>query len=217
MTAFDRAWDFMKGEGDHLYYNVRVAPRTDAEAWALREFEMQLSSEGISYDSGGMMGAGGGRDIHLDFSLKGATPDQVLQRLEATGIPYELEMIGSDIPPRGTNERLDYDIEEMKRYDEYMTQETGRRYMDGKPYSDAQGIGEHPCWQCAQHDGEHTMAVVVREGVQDNHRLTLNCHVCGLFDMDWGEENPGLAAFFEQRWRDEGGDCGCGDGGACIQ
>ena len=195
--AFQRAWDFVKAE-NHLYYNVHVTPQTPEEAEKLRLFERQWTYEGISYDSGGLVGSGGGgRDMHFDFSLKGATPDEMLERLDATGIPYQVEMIASEIPPLGTDERYEYDREDMKRYDKEMEEKTGRPYFNGYPYSEAEEVGEHPCWQCAQY-GEHTMAGVIREGIQDDHVLSLNCSSCGLMDMGWGEDNPELAAKYNE-------------------
>jgi hypothetical protein len=197
MTAFNQAWRLFKAD-DFIYYNVHVTPRTTEEADRLYGFESQLASEGITYDSGGMVGKGGGRDMHLDFSLRGATPDQVLQRLADTGIPYELEMIASDIPKHGTQERLDYDRKDMKEHDEWLTQETGQTHMDGKPYSEAEGIGEYPCPSCAEEQAQYpdeypkegNYATIIREGMQDNHRISLNCPHCGHMDMDWGEDNP---------------------------
>ena len=88
MTAFDRVWNILKG--DNVYHSVHITPRNESESAVLFELEQQLLGRGISFDTGG--GLGGGRDWELDFSLKGATADEVMSELRNTGIPFETKM-----------------------------------------------------------------------------------------------------------------------------
>ncbi len=154
MSAFDDAWRVIKGE--HLYYNIHITPRNVQEQEALFQMESELRENGVTFDTGGM------RDWHLDFSLQGTNKDTVLATLAESGIPYDIEMIASDIPPHGTPERWDYDNPDQ-------------------PYADAQGVDEAPCPEC------NAMAMVIREGPQDGGRLSLACSDCGYMDGDYGE------------------------------
>ena len=184
MNAFEQSWLMMKAD-EYLYYNVHLTPRNDEESNRLYQLELQLAKEGITFDSGGGLN---GRDIHLDFSLRGATPNQVLQRIADIGVPYEIEMVAGDTPYHGTEERFDYDRKERQALDERLTLETGQTHIDGQPYTEPEVIGHHPCPNCG--DGE--IAVLIREGIQHDNKVSLNCPECGYMDMDWGDENDRL-------------------------
>lgn len=181
MTAFDTAWALVKSE--YLYYNVQVQPKDDEQEKKLRDLEYQLASEGISYDRGR---GSQGRDIHLDFSLRGATPEQVLQRIKSIEVPFEVQMTAGNIPYHGTDARFRYDRNERNALDERLTMETGQTHVDGKPYSEPEAIGHHPCPSC------EASGVLIREGVQHNNKISLSCPKCGHLDMDWGEKNGRL-------------------------
>ena len=178
--AFDIASRILKGQ--YLYYNVHVSPDTPEEYNILYELEDQLASEGISYDSGGSRG---GRDMHFDFSLKGADKDAGLSRLAATGIPYQVEMIASDIPPHGSQERIDHDNAQRKALDAMLEQQTGQAHMDGKPYAPSEVIGHAPCPnpECME---AGTMGAVIEENpALPNSNISFACGECGHMDMDY--------------------------------
>jgi hypothetical protein len=177
--VFMKAWDLLKGE--YLYYNVQVQPKDGEQEQRLTDLEYQLANEGISYDRGW---GSQGRDIHLDHSLDGATPDQVLQRIKSIGVPFEIQMTAGDIPYHGTEARSEYDRNERNALDERLTAETGQTHVDGEPYSEPEVIGHHPCPSCDEPDG-----LLMREGIQHDNKISLNCPECGHMDMDWGENN----------------------------
>lgn len=177
--VFMKAWDLLKGE--YLYYNVKVQPKNNEQEQRLSDLEDQFAYEGISYDRGW---GSKGRDIHLDWSLSGATPEQMLQRIKSIGVPFEVQMTAGDIPYHGTEARSEYDRNEKNALDERLTAETGQAHVDGKPYSEPEVIGHHPCPSCNEPGG-----VLMREGIQHDNKISLNCPECGHLDMDWGENN----------------------------
>ena len=100
MTAFDRVWNILKGE--NIYHSVHIKPRTSEEAQRISDLQTEMLDRGISFDTGG--GLDGGRDWELDFSLKGATADEVMAELRAPGIPFQTEMwadTAEDLNQRG--------------------------------------------------------------------------------------------------------------------
>jgi len=95
MTAFDTAWGLFKAD-EWVYYDVHITPINQDEDFAIWQLKAQLEERGIVFDSGGGLG---GYNWHLDYSLRGATPNQVLRALKNTGVSHKIEMFVSKNAP----------------------------------------------------------------------------------------------------------------------
>jgi len=175
-SPFDSAWKVAKAP---LYHSVNTDTSDPEVADKLFRLRDELMAEGITFDAGGGYPMGG-RDWELDWSLKGATPDEVMARMRDAGIPFTTEM----------------------RYEE-----EGDERLSNRPNTDdegnknpphAVGIGESKCPECGG------MAMIIRE---TDGSLTLGCGDCGLLEEYDGPDPddltkfyiPSNAAFDEQR------------------
>ena len=112
VDPFDLIWDVIKSP---LYHSVNTDLSDPAVAEKLGQLRDELMAEGITFDTG--MGAGG-RDRELDWSLKNATPDEVMSRMRDAGIPFNSEMWYEDDdvaekPAEGIGESECYECGEM--------------------------------------------------------------------------------------------------------
>ena len=82
-SPFDSAWRVAKAP---FYHSVNTDTSDPEVANKLFQLRDELMAEGITFDAGGMVG--GGRDWELDWSLNGATPDEVMARMRDAGIPF---------------------------------------------------------------------------------------------------------------------------------
>ena len=73
-SPFDSAWKVAKAP---IYHSVNTDTSDPEVADKLFRLRDELMAEGITFDAGGMVG--GGRDWELDWSLQGATPDEVIE------------------------------------------------------------------------------------------------------------------------------------------
>lgn len=166
-SPFDSAWKIAKAP---LYHSVNIDlsdPEVADKLWALRD---ELMDEGITFDTG--MGAGG-RDWELDFSLKGANPDEVMIRMREAGIPFNTEMWYE--PPDGELGSA-----------EWATDDEGNK---NPPH--AVGIGESKCPEC------EGMAMIIRE---TDGSLTLACSDCGFMEeYQGGDFDEGVSKQFDQQ------------------
>lgn len=173
-SPFDSAWKVAKAP---LYHSVNIDLSDPEVADKLGQLRDELMDEGITFDTG--WGAGG-RDWELDFSLKGANPDEVMIRMREAGIPFNTEMWYE--PPDGELGSA-----------EWATDDEGNK---NPPH--AVGIGESKCPEC------EGMAMIIRE---TDGSLTLGCGECGLLEEYDGPDPddltkfyiPSNAAFDEQR------------------
>ena len=103
MTAFDKAWGVVKAP---IYHSVNTDTSNPEVADKLFRLRDELMAEGITFDAGGMVGDGGfdSRDWELDWSLKGATPDEVMARMRDAGIPFTTEMRYEEDKEKGASE-----------------------------------------------------------------------------------------------------------------
>ena len=156
MTAFDRVWNILKGE--NIYHSVHIKPRTSEEAQRISDLQTEMLDRGISFDTGG--GLDGGRDWELDFSLKGATADEVMAELRATGIPFQTEMwadTAESAAERGPSRNI-------------------ADYEDGGVV-----IGHTNCPECKGQNG-----MLIQEGESLGGGITLGCNDCGYTETDFG-------------------------------
>ena len=187
MTAFDTAWrrNIVKAEAGQMWYSVSITPRDEREAEMVSMLENQLFSEGISFDTGGMIG--GGRDWELDHSLRGATPDEVLMRLKELGVPFEPEMW---FRTPEEEELLNLEMQDMmSRRDDRMRAMAGDyepKELHDKPHPfEAFGVGAPmKCPSCGEDAG------MIREGWDYGKGGGLNfvCGACG--HMESADEDP---------------------------
>jgi hypothetical protein len=160
-SPFDSAWKVAKAP---LYHSVNIDtsdPKVAEKLWQLRD---ELMAEGITFDAGGGYPMGG-RDWELDFSLKGATPDEVMTRMRDAGIPFNTKMWYEPKDGElGSAEWADTD-DEGNKYD--------ADYEDGGVI-----IGSVKCPECK---GD---AMVIREN-DDVKSFTLGCNDCGYTEPDY--------------------------------
>jgi hypothetical protein len=173
VDPFDLIWGVIKSP---LYHSVNTDLSDPAVAEKLGQLRDELMAEGISFDTG--MGAGG-RDWELDWSLKNATPDEVISRMRDAGIPFNSEMWYED------DEVADARIKER----EEMRNRQDPNHPSHPNYKPAEGIGESECYECGE------MAMVIRES---DDSISLACGHCGLMDMDFGSSD-GVVKFDAER------------------
>lgn len=155
-NPFDYAWRIVKGEqkiGYHL--NVQINSQMDAELFD--QFYDDMRQAGVSFDWG--MGQGG-FDIHLDHSLKGASPEYVKEYLNKTGLNFNMrvEVYEEDIP-----KPIDY------------SHLPKPQSITDSPAGDAWIVGDAvTCPECGNPD-----AAFIREGIEDGGHLTFACNMCG--------------------------------------
>ena len=166
-SPFDSAWKVAKAP---IYHSVNTDTSDPEVADKLFRLRDELMAEGITFDAGGMVG--GGRDWELDWSLQGATPDEVMARMRDAGIPFTTEMRYEEEGEEKLSNRPDTDDEGNKN----------------PPH--AVGIGESKCPECGG------MAMIIRE---TDGSLTLGCGECGLLEEYDGPDPDGLTKFDQQR------------------
>ena len=164
--AFDRAWNIAKSE--NVYHSVHITPRNESESATLWELEQQLLRRGISFETGATIG--GGRDWELDFSLKGATADEVMSELRDTGIPFETKMW---VDEGGTSSPSSH-------------QAALTDYADGGVIA-----GQTNCPECGQN------AMLIQESPEMGGGITLGCNECGFTDPEFegmDDDGEGMVA-----------------------
>ena len=143
-SPFDSAWKVAKAPFYHSVNTDTSDPEVAEKLFRLRD---ELLAEGISFDEGGAVG--GGRDWELDWSLSGATPDEVMARMRDAGIPFTSIM-------RYEEERDDTDDEDNPTDDEM--REVDRFLMRGRSMCEvfgerASGICRCPkCYDASDSD-----------------------------------------------------------------
>ena len=175
MTAFDRAWEVVKA--NPVWYSVHFTPRTEQEVERIWELQEDLAGRGITFDTGGMVAVGAGRNWELDHSLKGATPDQVLQIVNQSGLKYEVEARHEETAVEGLNETWlrnnpQYDTEAMLNIQQQPPQ---------PEEWDPTVVDVMPCPQCGAE------AYIIREEEGNPERDSVACNECGYTDMEWGQ------------------------------
>jgi len=175
-TPFDSAWKIAKAPFYHSVNTDTSNPEVAEKLWALRD---ELMAEGITFDAGGGFPKGG-RDWELDWSLSGATPDEVMIRMRDAGIPFTSTMRYVD----------ELEPEAEARADQLNTYRD--RKSDMEPvYQDAVGIGESKCPECGE------MGMVIRE---PDESLTLACGDCGFMEeYQGGDFDEGVSKQFDQQ------------------
>ena len=164
--AFDRAWNIAKSE--NVYHSVQINARNDEEAQRISDMEWDMLNRGISFDTGSGMG---GRDWELDFSLKGATPDEVMTELRATGIPFQTRMWVDEAGEHGK-----------------------ARWTEGDPDYEDGGtiIGSWYCPECNSNNAQ-----LIQESPEMGGGITLGCNECGFTDPDFegvDDDGEGMVA-----------------------
>ena len=158
-SPFDSAWRVAKAP---FYHSVNTDTSDPEVANKLFQLRDELMAEGITFDAGGMVG--GGRDWELDWSLQGATPDEVMARMRDAGIPFTTEMRYEEEGEEKLSNRPDTD-DEGNKYD--------ADYEDGGVI-----IGSVKCPECK---GD---AMVIREN-DEVKSFTLGCNECGYTEPDY--------------------------------
>ena len=158
-SPFDSAWKVAKAP---IYHSVNTDTSDPEVADKLFRLRDELMAEGITFDAGGMVG--GGRDWELDWSLQGATPDEVMARMRDAGIPFTTEMRYEEEGEEKLSNRPDTD-DEGNKYD--------ADYEDGGVI-----IGSVKCPECK---GD---AMVIREN-DEVKSFTLGCNDCGYTETDY--------------------------------
>ena len=168
MTAFDQAWNLIK-EDQKIGYDVNIQPETDLDMEILAQFEGHLADMGITYDSGW---GSKGRDIHLDFSLKGAQPDDILEILSHTGLKYSITMIAYE-----PKQEYIPDYSHLPDPVEMTDPASGQAAIVGPPVT---------CPSCGD-----PQAAFIREPIDEGGHLTFNCGQCGYGPVDPSDAFPG--------------------------
>lgn len=159
-SPFDSAW---RGAKAPFYHSVNTDTSDPEVADKLFRLRDELMAEGITFDAGGGYPMGG-RDWELDWSLKGATPDEVMARMRDAGIPFTSIMRYEEEGDEKLSNRPDTD-DEGNKYD--------ADYEDGGVI-----IGSVKCPECK---GD---AMVIREN-DDVKSFTLGCNECGYTEPDY--------------------------------
>jgi len=164
-NPFDSAWKIAKAPFYHSVNTDTSDPEVAEKLWALRD---ELMAEGISFDAGGGFPKGG-RDWELDWSLSGATPDEVMIRMRDAGIPFTSTMSYVD--------------------EEEEAEENALRQLEEE--KDAEGIGESKCPECDE------WAMVIRES-DDSISLGCG-HCGFTEEYQGGDFNEGVSKQFDQQ------------------
>jgi Zn ribbon nucleic-acid-binding protein len=193
-SPFDSAWRVAKAP---FYHSVNTDTSDPEVANKLFQLRDELMAEGITFDAGGMVG--GGRDWELDWSLKGATPDEVMARMRDAGIPFTSIMRYEEEGDEKLSNRPDTDDEGNPTDDEMA--EADRFLLNGRSMCEvfgerASGICQCPkCSDADYEDGGVIIgsvkcpeckgdAMVIREN-DDVKSFTLGCNDCGYTEPDY--------------------------------
>jgi hypothetical protein len=170
-NPFDSAWKIAKAPFYHSVNTDTSDPEVAEKLWALRD---ELMDDGISFDTGGGF-PNGGRDWELDYSLRGATPDEVMIRMRDAGIPFTSTMRYVDEEEEAEEEAL----QDNWKKDEKLAEK------------DAEGIGESKCPECDE------WAMVIRES---DDSISLGCGHCGFSEeYQGGDFDEGVSKQFDQQ------------------
>lgn len=157
---FDHAWKILKGE-QKIGYDVRININSQMDAELFDQFHEDMAEAGIRYDWG--MGQGG-YDIHLDHSLKGATPEYVKEYLSQTGLDFTMtiSVYEEDDPPKPK------DYSHLPNPQSITDDPAGNAWIVGDAVT---------CPECGNPE-----AALIREGIEDGGHLNFACNMCGHMD-----------------------------------
>ena len=158
---FDHAWKILKGE-QKIGYDIHININSQMDSELFDQFHEDMGAAGIRYDWG--MGQGG-FDIHLDHSLKGATPEYVKEYLSQTGLDFTMTIsVYEEDDEPAPQERPDL---------------PNPVSIHDPAGNDAMIVGPPIMCPC----GENPEGALIRESAEDGGHLNFACNMCGHMEL----------------------------------
>ena len=162
---FDHAWRIVKGE-QKIGYHLQIPITNQLESELFDQFFDDMRQAGVRFDWGG---GAGGFDIHLDHSLRGASPEYVKEYLNKTGLNfnmsievYEEEQTPENPPEPIARPNLPQPVK-----------------ISDPAGNDAAVVGPPIMCPC----GMNPEGALIRESAEDGGHLNFACHMCGRMEL----------------------------------
>ena len=167
---FDHAWRIVKGE-QKIGYHLQIPITNQMESELFDQFFDDMRQAGVKFDWGG---GAGGFDIHLDHSLKGASPEYVKEYLNKTGLNFNMSVEVYEEEDDATISR--HPLAGMGAPQAPLPNPVKIHDPAGQ---DAVIVGPPIMCPC----GENPEGALIRESAEDGGHLNFACNMCGHMEL----------------------------------